>query len=331
MKYTPVLKNRELKKHIQKAVFPHVFEGMLFCIVLLVLNSIMVINWIKPLVQNTSYLEGKYNKVVLSNKKHTDYCFGYQFTELITVSSENSHRINANTYIFGNDFGNNLTNCILKQNEIAISERVAEKLNLVIGSKVYLEFPFSDSLKEYTVAAIIPYCWNYYDVLENTDFSVVHIGYDDDLINRASMKYVYFLSDNEYMDFANRDLSYTNYYDLNVEIQTMKSRITILMITDIMSSVLISVGYLLLVSQRTRREAIKYFYNGYEVSFVNQIHLIDYLLLYCIPILIFGINIVILSIVVHLISVNLLTIAIVDLLMFIFFLKKELKAYGKAV
>ena len=331
MKYTPVLKNRELKKHIQKAVFPHVIEGMLFCIVLLVLNSIMVINWINPLVQNTSYLEGKYNKVVLSNKIYSDYLFEYQFTELITVSSENSHRINANTYIFGNDSGNNLTNCILKENEIAISERIAEKLNLVIGSKVYLEFPFSDSLKEYIVAALIPYCWNYYDILENTDFSVIHIGYDDDLINRASTKCVYFLNDNEYADFANKDLSYTNYYDLNVEIKTLKDRIVILMAVDIMISVVLSTIYLLLISHRTKREAIKYFYNGYEASFVKQIHQIDYLFLYYFPILLFGIDVAIMIIGVHFISAFLITIVIVDLAMISIILTKELKAYGKAV
>ena len=331
MKSIHVLENRELKKHISKAVFSHIIEGILFCIVLLVLNSLMVFYWINPLVHNTSYLEGKYNQVVLSNKLYPDYFFEYQFSDLITVSGENNHRINTNTYIFGNNSGNKLVNCVLKQNEIAISERVAEKLNLGVGSKVYLEFPFSDSLKEYNVAALIPYCWNYYDVLENKDFSVVHIGYDDDLINRASTTCVYFLSDDEYSDFDKKDLSYTNHYDLNVEIKTMKSRITILMITDIMLSVLFSIGYLLLISQRTKREAVKYYYNGYEVSFVKRIHLIDYLLLYCIPILIFGIDIVILSFVVHFISAYLLTIVIVDLAMILFFLAKELKAYGKAV
>ena len=188
MNNNPVLENREIKKHIVKAVFPILIWGMLFCFILIVLNFAMLCYFIVPLTRNVDCLEGQYSQVIVSNKLYPEYCSEYQFPELITVSSDSNKRINTNVYIPSENVNNPMLDCTLKSDEIAISEKVANKLNLSVGSRVYLDFSISEQPKEYSVVSIISYCWNYYDVLDNSDFSVVHIGYDENLVQRSYLK-----------------------------------------------------------------------------------------------------------------------------------------------
>ena len=330
MSNNPVLENREIKKHLVKAVFPIQMWGMLFCIILILLNFIMLNYWIVPLVRNADYLEGQYSQVIVSNELYPEYCSEYQFPELITVSSESNQRINANVYMPNGSANNIFLNCALKQNELAISEKAAKKLNVTVGSRVYLDFSISEQPKEYLIVSIIPFCWNYYDVLDNSDFSVVHIGYDENLVQRSSLKAVYFLNDTEYIEYMDKNYSYSDHYDFSGEIKTIRSRISILIGACILVSSIISLGYLMFLSRRTKSEAVKYHYNGYEASFVKKIHKTDYLFLYIIPICILGICIAIMSAVIHYIAVIILAIVLIDLVMVAITYFKEIKAYGKA-
>lgn len=330
MSNNPVLENREIKKHIVKAVFPILIWGMLFCLILILFNFAMLNYLIVPLVRNADYLDGKYNQVIVSNELYAEYCSEYQFPELITVSNASNQRINTNVYMPTNNTNNLMLNCALKTDEIAISEKVANKLHLSVGSRVYLDFSISEQPKEFIVVSIIPYCWNYYDVLDNSDFSVVHIGYDENLVQRSSLKSVYYLSDAEYIDYVDKDYSYSDHYDVNGEIKSIRSRINILIGSCILVSSIISLGFLVFLSHRTKSEAVKYHYNGYEASFVKKIHKTDYLFLYVIPICIFGICISVMSALIHSVTAIFLTIVLIDLVMAAITYFKEIKAYGKA-
>ena len=330
MSGTSVLENREIKKHVTKAVFPNLFWGILLCIVLLLLNVVLTQLFIIPLVKNVDYLGGKYCQVVVSNEFYPEYCSEYQFSDLITVSSVTNRRINTNAYMTQPVANSPILANDLKQDEIAISEKVAQKLGIGVGDKAYLELSIFEEPKEYTVVSLIPYCWNYYDVLDNSDFSVVHIGYDEKIVQSTIMKATYYLNETEYNDYLGKNYSYTNHYDVEGEVQTIRIRSVVLTVISIVISSLISGGFLLFLSHRTKREAVKYHYNGYKAAFVKKIHLIDYLLLYIIPLCLFGICIAIMSIAIHFVYACFLAVLLIGLVMVCIMYLKEIKAYGKA-
>ena len=330
MSGTSVLESREIKKHISKAVFPILFWGILLCIVLLLFNVVMTNYLILPLVKNVEYLEGKYSQIVVANELYPEYCSEYQFSDLITVSNGTNRRLNTNAYMIQPVANPPILEQDLKQDEIAISEKVAQKLGLNVGDKAYLELSVFEEPKEYTVVSLIPYCWNYYDVLDNSDFSVIHIGYDENLVQSTAMKVAYYLNGDEYSDYSGKNYSYSNHYDVENEIQTIRIRSTLLIAICVVVSALISGVYLLLLSRRTKREAVKYHYNGYKATFVKRIHIVDYLLLYIIPLCLFGIVISIMSIAIHCVFSCMLAVLMIGLLMVGIIYLKEIRAYGKA-
>ena len=144
------------------------------------------------------------------------------------------------------------------------------------------------------------------------------------------MKVVYYLNGDEYSDYSGKNYSYSNHYDVENEIQAIRTRITILIVKCVVVSALISGAYLLLLSRRTKQEAVKYHYNGYKAAFVKRIHLVDYLLLYIIPICLFGIVIAAMSIAIHFVFSYILAVLLIGLLMVGIIYFKEIKAYGKA-
>lgn len=330
MSSTSVLENREIKKHVIKAVFPNLFWGILLCIVLLLFNLVLTQLLIIPLVKNVDYLDGKYSQVVVSNEYYPEYCSEYQFSDLITVSNGASHSINTNAYMTQPTSNVLMLDYNLKQNEIAVSEKVAQKLGIGVGDKAYLELSIFEEPKEYTVVSLIPYCWNYYDVLDNSDFSVVHIGYDEKMVQSIVMKVTYYLNENEYNDYLGKNYSYANHYDVKEELQAIRTRSTLLIVICIVMSALLSGGFLLFLSCRIKREAVKYHYNGYKASFVKKIHLVDYLLLYIIPLCLFGVCITIMSVAIHIVYTYILAIAMIGFVMVAIMYLKETKAYGKA-
>jgi hypothetical protein len=180
------------------------------------------------------------------------------------------------------------------------------------------------------VVSLSPYCCNYYDVLDNSDFSVVHIGYDEKMVQSIAMKVSYYLNENEYNDYLGKNYSYANHYDVKEELQAIRTRSTLLIVICIVMSALLSGGFLLFLSCRIKREAVKYHYNGYKASFVKKIHLVDYLLLYIIPLCLFGVCITIMSVAIHIVYTYILAIAMIGFVMVAIMYLKETKAYGKA-
>lgn len=325
-----VLENREIKKHISKAVFPKLFWGILLYIVLLLFNVVMTNFLIIPLVKNVVYLEGEYSQIVIANELYPEYCSEYQFSDLITVSNGTNRNLNTNAYMIQPDDKPPILEQDLKKDEIAISEKTAQKLGLDVGDKAYLELSVFEEPKEYTVVSLIPYCWNYYDVLDNSDFSVIHIGYDENLIQSTAIKIVYYLNDNEYSDYSAKNYSYSNHFDVGNELQAIRIRSIGLIVICIVVSALISGAYLLFLSRRTKQEAVKYHYNGYKAAFVKRIHFIDYLLLYTIPLCLIGLCGAIMSLAIHFVYLYMLAVLLFGLIMVGFVYLKEIRAYGKA-
>lgn len=330
MRNVSVLENREIKKHVTKAVFPLSYWGILLCIVLLLLNVVLIQYLIIPLVQNVDYLDGEYKQVVISNEYYPEYYSEYQFSDLISVSNGAKRTINTNAYMTVPSSNNPVLAYDLQKDEIAISVKAAQKLGLNVGDKAYLELSVFEEPKEYTVVSVIPYCWNYYDILDNSDFSVVHIGYDEKMVQSTAMKVAYYLNENEYNDYLGKNYSYTNHYNVEEELQTIHTRSIFLIVVCIVISTLLSGGFLLFLSHRVKREAVKYHYNGYKETFVKKIHLIDYLLLYIIPLCLFGVCITIMSIAIHFVYLHILAIVLIGLIMVAIVYLKEIKAYGKA-
>ena len=150
------------------------------------------------------------------------------------------------------------------------------------------------------------------------------------MVQSTAMKVTYYLNENEYNDYIGKNYSYSNHYEVNEELKTIRTRSTLLIVACILISALFSGGFLLFLSRRTKREAVKYHYNGYKASFVKKIHIIDYLLLYIIPICLFGVCITIMSVAIHIVYTYILAIALIGFVMVAIMYLKETKAYGKA-
>lgn len=245
--------------------------------------DIFLVYYIKPIQMETDSLESVgYHKVIVSNALENEYSPVRKLDNIITFSYD-SKKMNANTYICSPSSYYRAYN--LSDGEIAISKKMADRLHLTEGDIVKAEYSIYDHQIEYSVKEILPYASDAYDVRNNQDFSYAIIGYDDNLTNKASGKYVYFMDDNQYADWMNRNLSYDSHYDIEDELVDLNSYLLILYGIYFVVMIVFIVIVTILMRKAVNSEILKYYYEGYPVSVVKLFDRLDVLIFNGIPIL----------------------------------------------
>lgn len=271
----------EYRSHF-KAMIPSL--AWLFCVLVMgfVFWNIVFLEIIYPLQRELDYIkESGYSYVVESSNDYEEYSHLKKLENLITFTNEQGKRSNVNTYISVGQSSWDEWN--LQENEIAISQKMADKLDLSIGSKVSAYYPIYDQPMEYEVKAVLPYASDLYNILENQDFSYAVVGDDGVLINRAKGIWIYFLNSQEYEEYYERGNSYINRFDLSEETDDLFMQIIIRYAVMLILMISLVTAVAMLMHKEINREVLKYYYDGYGIRQVKGIDRRDHFFFYGVP------------------------------------------------
>ena len=116
-----------------------------------------------------SLQQGTYDRVVISSSETEGFPRLKKLSNLVTVRNSSNSLRNINLYIQADDPV--IVGTILNANEIAISGKLAERLDLSVGSQISADFPIYDTAATYEVKAILPYLSDLYATQESQDFA----------------------------------------------------------------------------------------------------------------------------------------------------------------
>lgn len=274
----------EYRKHI-RALFTSILPllGSIFaCFVVWdVLFNLVVM---PSIAEYHSLQEIGYSNVIVSSKQADAFPSLKKLDNLVTYRNEQGKRLNTNNYIQLEH--SIIPNEVLGVREVAVSEKMAEKLDLSVGSKVVANYAIFDEPIEYSVRAILPYLSDLYEASENRDFSFAVVGFDKELFNRTQGRFVYLLDGQTYNKYMSADNTYSEKYDIEKEVLSLRNRQLALTITF---SVILSIAYLLIsiyVHRIITSEVVKYYRDGFGPTDVRKLNGCDHALFLGTPVII---------------------------------------------
>ena len=273
----------EYKKHV-RAIYTSTlpFVGLLlvcFFIWNLLFNLILM-----PFIKEYySLKEIGYSNVVISSNQTDDFSSLKKLDNLVTFRSASKKRLNTNTYI-------QTDHCIipgesLGARDIAVSEKMADRLDLKVGSKVEADYAIFDEPIVYTVKIVLPYLSDLYETQENRDFSLAVVGYDDDLFRHVQGHFVYLLTEQTFDEYMSSDNSYSEKYDIQKEVLSLRNGQATWSVVFSLLLILVFILLGLFIHRIITNEVVKYYRDGFGPIVVRKINRFDHVLFFGIPVM----------------------------------------------
>lgn len=248
----------------------------------ILISSVFVLSVGWLITRSEKQLEFKeklgYDYVVESTTREDALLCYYKLDTLVTIEGDNGNKIHTNFYmdtIDSCDSRQVFATKSLSENQIEISRKVAEKIGVSVGDKVYVHLSIFNDPQVYIVAIIGEYIDDFYDYSDDSDFSVAAIPYTAKIADNAKGRFVGFYTQEEYAVFYDRGISYSEIYNVENEFQHDS---TILMFTKIVCGivyVLFAVVFSVIAHKRVFLEIRKYFVAGMGYKKVKTMHLLD--------------------------------------------------------
>ena len=274
----------EYNKHLRVMLPPLVPFAADIIVLLIVWNAVFMSLIMPQYKELISLQQGIYDRVVISSSEAEGFPRLKKLSNLITVRNSSNSRSNINLYILADDPV--IVGTTLNANEIAISGKLAERLDLIVGSKISADFPIYDTAATYEVKAILPYLSDLYDTQESQDFAFAIVGYDENLYKHSQGEYVYLMDDVRYGEYMERNYSYSERYSVADEVSAIRKRVVLHSVFTGVLLLLIVLGLAVYLHKGINTEADKYYRDGYSVSSVRSINRKDHIIFIGIPFLI---------------------------------------------
>ncbi len=85
----------------------------------------------------------------------------------------------------------------IKDNEIILTENVAQKYNLKIGDTVYVQYPYSSKLYELTIRRISETQYEFENPNISNDIGIAYVGYNENYVRNTNCKYILFCRESQ--------------------------------------------------------------------------------------------------------------------------------------
>ncbi len=274
----------EYKKHI-RALFTSILPLLGIILVCFVVWDVLFNLAVMPSIAECRSL-GKigYSNVVVSSKQTGAFTSLKKLDNLVTYRNEHGKQLNTNNYIQLEP--SSIPKDVLGSREIAVSEKMAEKLGLSVGSEVVADYDIYDEPIKYRVRVILPYLSDLYETSKNRDFSFAIVGFDEELFNHTQGRFVYLLDEQTYNEYMSADNSYSEKYDIQKEVLSLRNRQLALAIAF---SVILIIAFLLVGIYAHRiitSEDVKYYRDGYGPAAVRKLNGCDHALFLGVPVII---------------------------------------------
>lgn len=201
---------------------------------------------------------------------------------LFTFTGPGSKQMNAHVYVqTGTAFP---IHNKLQAGEVALSEKMAEKLGATEGDNISVEFT-GDMPAAYRVKEILPYMSDFYDVRDSEYFSVGILGEDTAWANYIHSQWVYFVNEQKCQAFLQGEIPFSKSRNVKLEIEWLKSlwvwgNVACGTLLFILVGVIIACGHLIIC-----RETLKYYYEGFDTRVIKKMEWADHLLFLGLPII----------------------------------------------
>ena len=271
----------EYRNHL-KSMIPSLAWLVCMLVMGFVVWNIVLFVVVYPLQREINYITASdYSYVVESSNDYEKYPRLKKLDNIITFTNDNGKRTNVNTYIMVKTFG--LDRRELQENEIAVSQKLADKLALSIGSSISADYPIYENPIEYEVKVILPYASDLYNSLESRDFSYAVVGDDGVLLNQSRGIWTYFLNQQDYNEYYENDNSYINRYDLSEEKENLLLQIILRYSIMLVLMIVLLISAAWFMHKEINREVLKYYYDGYGIRQVKGLDRRDHFFFYGLP------------------------------------------------
>lgn len=173
-------------------------------------------NHLPRVSEGISSLDYRYVLIAQEGYEENSFC---RFIHLSTISKDKNFNTNVYMQTPESNYRSDAPMYVktLKSDEIALSEKLAEKIKASIGDIVMLELSIIENPVPYKVVGIFEYVDDYYEFNKNTDFSVCLIGYNSSIYLGQKNEKISFLNYDEKEKYLSSGMSYTGYLDVNYE------------------------------------------------------------------------------------------------------------------
>ncbi len=251
---------------------------------LFIIGNIVFSNYITPFFFEKKFLkQNAFSCVFESNKQPQDYERTLRKLKgLITFMGGHNKQMNARVYIqTGTAFP---IDHKLQAEEIAISKKMAKKLDISKGDNVLAEFISDMPVKNYRVKEVFPYMSDFYDVRDSEYFSAVIVGQESTLANYIHSQWVYFTNEQKCQSFLQGEISFNKSKNIKLEIEELESvwvlgNVVWGMLLFILVGVIIVRGHFIIC-----RETLKYYYDGFDAKIIKKMEWTDHLFFLGLPI-----------------------------------------------
>ena len=280
-----MMKSNALKKvyidHLKRTVHPLVMIGGVFVVLLMVVIALFSRMVVLRERQYKTISSSGYDYVVESSIVNPIPNVYYRMENLVTCENANHQRIHVNAYM---DLPNvtydvsPLQTKGLQAFEVAVSQKVAEKLKVGIGDTIQLHIGIYEDSITYTIVDIFGYIDDYYNFEDDEDFSAIKLAYSSPIETGARGKYITFLSDNKLQEFIDENYAYFSINDVRAEREWLLGKIILLNASTFLVYAVVGIIYILFLKRLIDQEARKFFVNGYGYRKTKRIALLDYLI-----------------------------------------------------
>lgn len=282
---------QEYKKHLRNNINPLalLFGGYLLASLLLLAGVMRIL---EPLHKAAGAVSGyHYSMAVESSEKNAPGYGYYKLENLVTLKS-NGKIMHVNAYVA--EVSENQQDLLdigdIGADEIVVSQRVAEKLQVSPGDILYADVSVFEKAVSYKIVKIIPYIMDLYDIKRNTDFSLAVLG-DKKLASISSGIHVHFMEADGIENFKTEN-SYKHIYDVSQEVNEIQKELNLKKGLLMTLWIIMSLLYFCFAHQRIFAETVKYYHRGYPVDKVVLIHALDHAIVLGIPLAIVSIYLI---------------------------------------
>ena len=270
------------KKQYKSHLIRNLSNMCVLIVAYILISSVFMLSVCCLISRNEKQLEFKeklgYDYVIESATcEDASLCY-YKLDTLVTIESDNGNKIHTNFYMDISDSCDSrqvFATKSLSENQIEISRKVAEKIGVSVGDKVYVHLSIFNDPQVYTVAIIGEYIDDFYDYSDDSDFSVAAIHYTAKIADNAKGRFVGFYTQEEYVDFYDSGISYSEIYNVENELQHDGTMLLISKIVCVIVYVLFAVLFSIIAHKRVFLEIRKYFVAGMGYKKVKTMHLLD--------------------------------------------------------
>ena len=283
------MKNKFFKSEYSnnlKRNFGKLFSLSIVFLLLIIITIPLLNSFSADYYRNFKTLKNANYEYSIISKTQTRNLNVFYRLEDISTLMHNYETLNVSTYIqTDSEYTLNILNKKLGNSEIAISKKVADKLNLNLNDKLVIKLSLWEESKSYDVVEIFDYLNGFCDIDNNLNFPMIILPFDDNLILNTKGIYTCLLTEEEKNIYFNNNGSYLGLYNKSDDLKLISKKIALLSLIPCSVQIIVSVYFMIIINKIINKEMRKHFRNGFNNKQIKKFKILDCLIFIVTPLM----------------------------------------------